>query len=81
MDEKQIWLVLGIEATKEEDEIKQAYRSRLVSTNPEEDPEGFKRLRKAYEMALELAAETGFPGNRASGGAGWGLADGDQGCL
>ena len=58
MDEKQIWLVLGIEATKEEDEIKQAYRSRLVSTNPEEDPEGFKRLRKAYEMALELAAET-----------------------
>lgn len=58
MDEKQIWLVLGIEATKEEEEIKQAYRSRLVSTNPEEDPEGFKRLRKAYEMALELAAET-----------------------
>ena len=41
MDEKQIWLVLGIEATKEEEEIKQAYRGRLVSTNPEEDPEGF----------------------------------------
>lgn len=57
MDEKQVWLVLGIEPTKNEEEIKQAYRSKLVNVNPEDDPEGFKRLREAYEQACSLAAQ------------------------
>ena len=47
MDEKQIWLVLETEPTKEEEQIKQAYRKKLARTNPEDDPEGFKRLREA----------------------------------
>ena len=51
MNRTEAFQVLGIEATKEEREIKNAYRSRLAVTNPEDDPEGFKRLRKAYEEA------------------------------
>ena len=61
MDEKQIWLVLETEPTKEEERIKQAYRKKLARTNPEDDPEGFKRLREAYELALRLAAQTQEP--------------------
>ena len=44
---------LGIEATKEEKKIKKAYRARLHAVNPEDDPDGFKRLREAYEEALK----------------------------
>ena len=46
---------LGIEATKEEKKIKKAYRARLHAVNPEDDPDGFKRLREAYEEALKYA--------------------------
>lgn len=47
--------VLGIEQTKEEGKLKQAYLQKLKVTNPEDDPEGFKRLRKAYEEAVAYA--------------------------
>lgn len=46
------WTVLGIEKTKDKDIIKNAYRSRLVTVNPEDNPEGFKELRQAYEEAI-----------------------------
>lgn len=46
------WIVLGIKKTKDENEIKNAYRKRLGSVNPEDDPEGFMELRKAYEDAI-----------------------------
>lgn len=52
MDVQRIFQVLGIEETKEEEKIREAYRSKLVTVNPEDNPEGFKRLRKAYEEAL-----------------------------
>lgn len=55
MEEKQIWRILGIEATKDENLIKQAYRNKLISVNPEDDPEGFKQLRTAYEEACAYA--------------------------
>lgn len=48
---------LGIEATKEEKKIKKAYRARLHAVNPEDDPDGFKRLREAYEEALKYARQ------------------------
>lgn len=47
--------VLAIEETKDESLIKQAYRMKLVVTNPEDNPEGFKRLRQAYETACAYA--------------------------
>lgn len=50
-----IWTVLGIEKTKDKNEIKEAYVSKLVSVNPEDDPEGFMELRGAYEEANRLA--------------------------
>lgn len=46
------WKVLGIDPTKDENEIKTAYRTLVVKTNPEDDPEGFKMLREAYDMAM-----------------------------
>lgn len=52
-----MWKILGIEPTVEEDEIKSAYRKKLVLTNPEENPEGFKELRQAYEEARKWASE------------------------
>lgn len=46
------WTVLGIKKTKDKTAIKNAYRGLLVSVNPEDNPEGFKALRQAYEEAI-----------------------------
>lgn len=51
MELKEAFQVLGIEQTKDERTIKNAYREKLAVTNPEDNPEGFKRLRSAYEQA------------------------------
>lgn len=55
MEKELIFHILNITETKDEDEITMAYRSLLKNTNPEDDPEGFKRLRQAYEEAMEYA--------------------------
>lgn len=55
MNVTEIFQVLGIEETKDEKLIKKAYREKLAVTNPEDNPEGFKRLRSAYEEACILA--------------------------
>ncbi|MBR6404299.1 MAG: hypothetical protein IKS48_13030 [Eubacterium sp.] len=57
MDKIEIWGVLGIDPTTDEEELKTAYRTQLVKVNPEDDPEGFKKLRTAYEEAVKYAAE------------------------
>ena len=57
MEIQQCFLVLGIEKTKDEGLIKRAYRDKLAVTNPEDDPEGFKRLREAYDGACSYARE------------------------
>lgn len=57
MANKEIWKILEIEQTKDEDAIKTAYRRKIVTVNPEDDPEGFKRLREAYDEALRLASQ------------------------
>lgn len=48
-----IWKILGIEKTKDKDAIRDAYRSKVVSVNPEENQKGFMELRQAYEEALK----------------------------
>lgn len=49
------WQILEIHKTRDKEIIKNAYRNKLVSVNPEDDSEGFMILRKAYEDALQEA--------------------------
>lgn len=50
-----IWKTLEIDKTQNEDDIKKAYRNKLSVTNPEDNPEMFKKLRAAYEDAINYA--------------------------
>ena len=52
-----IWSILGISKTTDENLIKKAYRAKLKVTRPDDDAGAFMELRKAYECALEYAAE------------------------
>lgn len=54
-NEYNIWDILGIETTRDEKKITEAYREKLSVTNPEDKPEEFKQLRSAYEEALAYA--------------------------
>jgi hypothetical protein len=56
-----IWEVLGIPATQDAGEIRSAYVSRLRQVHPEDDPEGFQRLREAYDAALRLSTSAQAP--------------------
>jgi len=49
--------ILGIEETQDKTLIQKAYHEKLSLANPEDNPEGFKRLRNAYERALEYAQQ------------------------
>ncbi len=57
MEKEILFRILKIEETNDEREIRAAYLRVLRETNPEDNPEGFKTLRRAYEEALKLAAE------------------------
>ncbi len=65
-----IWTLLGIEKTADTKVIKRVYAKMLKNYHPEDDPEGFMRLRKAYEAALEQAesgsVDVEFPVSDAS---------------
>lgn len=52
MEHAMIFHILGIPETSDENVVKSAYLNLLRTTNPEDDPEGFKRLREAYEGAI-----------------------------
>lgn len=49
-----IWNILGTAQTSDENEIKRAYREQLKHNHPEVNPEGFKRLKEAYDQALKF---------------------------
>lgn len=56
-----IWDILGIDRTKDRTQIKKAYAKMLKVYHPEDDPEGFMKLRKAYEDALRQAEHIDHP--------------------
>lgn len=49
------WEVLGLPADADKRSIKRQYANLLKQHRPDEDPEGFQRLREAYEQALAWA--------------------------
>lgn len=49
------WSVLGLEPTRDVSAIRRAYARKSRECHPEEDPEGFLRLREAYQAALAYA--------------------------
>lgn len=53
------WQILGVEENCDSDNIRKAYLSLLPQFHPENDPDGFKRLRNAYEAALLLSQKQG----------------------
>ncbi|MFW6749373.1 J domain-containing protein [Pseudomonas glycinae] len=50
------WTVLGLSADADVRTIKRQYAVLLKQTRPDDDPEGFQRLRDAYEQALAYKA-------------------------
>lgn len=50
-----LWSILGIESTSDITAIKRAYSKQLRIYHPEDDPEGYQRLREAYDRAIKLA--------------------------
>lgn len=49
-----IWNVLNMEPTTEIREVKRAYAKLLKQNHPEENPQGYQRLREAYSAALDF---------------------------
>ena len=52
------WNELGLSGPSDAEAIKHAYAQRLKEVHPEEDPEGFQRLQRAYQTARRIARMT-----------------------
>ncbi|MCI8837587.1 MAG: tetratricopeptide repeat protein [Hungatella sp.] len=58
MEQMNCWEILGIERTKNQELIREAYLRRLPEFHPEEDAKGFQMLRSAMEEAVREALDT-----------------------
>lgn len=56
---EQVWSALEMEPTMDERAVKAQYRKLLPKHNPEDDPEGFRALREAYEAAIAYIKKGG----------------------
>ena len=76
-----IWTALGLKPTKDVSAIKRAYAEKAKTCHPEENPEGFLQLRRAYQEALSFAgdgekAPAPPPSPEEPEDQGWSLTDG-----
>ncbi|SHK78387.1 hypothetical protein SAMN02745163_04452, partial [Clostridium cavendishii DSM 21758] len=53
----EIWDILDLEPTTKTSDIKKAYAKKLKIHHPEDDPEGYQRLREAYDTAIKYAKQ------------------------
>ncbi|GEM_PF-7064419 len=54
--EDEIWGLLGLPSDcADEKQVRRAYKKALLKTRPDEDPQGFMKLRQAYEIARQQA--------------------------
>lgn len=59
MSHQGIWAVLGIAPTQDLSLIKQAYARQLKNTRPDQDPQGYQRLREAFDAARNASPPSG----------------------
>ncbi len=52
-----IWSILGLKPTRDVSAVRRAYAQKARTCHPEENPEGFLKLRKAYQAALDFVEE------------------------
>ncbi|WP_334075380.1 MULTISPECIES: J domain-containing protein [Paenibacillus] len=60
-----IWTILDLPPTEDEKQIRRAYARMLKKHHPEDDPEGYQRLREAFDEAMKLVKQ-GFSAVEAS---------------
>ena len=52
-----IWEILGIAPYSDIETIREAYSRKVKIYHPEDDPEGFKRIRMAYTQAMQMTRQ------------------------
>lgn len=52
------WQILGLAQTEDRKSVKRAYSTLLKQTRPDDDPEGYQRLREAFDFAMAHCKRT-----------------------
>lgn len=60
---EEMWQILGISPSKDPKEVRRAYAKASKKIHPEEDPEGFSKLKLAYEQAMKAIAQENSGGS------------------
>lgn len=77
VDNKEFYEILGVESTASQDDVKKAYRKKVIKAHPDKggDPEEFKKLQAAYEVISnpekrDIYDKYGLEGLKEGGGGG-----------